>query len=865
MIRHLYVLTFSLTGLVCLLGLALAFALDHPDTRWSLGGLLTFSSGWSLLTALQLVTASHTFARAIHVAALITGLATVFTWLAFASAYAGRQYHRRRSLQVGGMALFVVIILVKLTNPFHGLYFSTSMATEPFVHMTVDYHAPHWFVTGFSYTAVAVGFLWLFDSFTAHAADSPEKSSPIRLYVLVFVTALPIVPYALSSFAERLVQINYEPLGVAVFTLGVLFYARSEFAQHSSPGQSTLADRLSDGGLVLDESGIVIDHNEQAARILGEPTIPRAPLAEVDSDLAGLDTGERKRLSYEVGGHKRTYEAKRAAATDSLIAAEVVTLKDVTRVTRLEQLMAMHQEISEALMNETDPWTFIEQVPQQFAAIDAYAFAWLYPVPGNGDTTESPGGVGEHSQRFTAESGAIPGTVAGGATAYAEWAGSSAAPTEPVLAAARSQQPQQVAVDAATGEWSRRLATQGITDCLAVPISFSENQTGVLGIYTTDPGGFDGTERQLIEEVCRRIPETIETIETHQQALRYQEALTHAGTAIVITDTDGTIEYVNPAFEQLTGYSPDEVIGSTPSILSSGEMSNEYYDELWGTITEGDVFRDRIINKTKDGDRYIAQETISPVTDDVGEPGAYVAIQFEITDRLLREQRLAVLNRVLRHNLRTAVNVIDAHATLLEDRVSDRLPEGELPEQIRDSIEKIRFHAEQLTERSETAREIEQILSSDQSEKLHVPVETVATAAETTAESLGGRCTVELDEDLTDLQVDAELRQIAEELVENAVVHSGREPEDVDVHISLARDGDEVVVTVADDGPGISEQELVALEDGAEEPLRHGSGLDLWKVHWLTVSLGGSIAATTGEDGTTIHVTVPLRGNTGST
>ena len=73
-----------------------------------------------------------------------------------------------------------------------------------------------------------------------------------------------------------------------------------------------------------------------------------------------------------------------------------------------------------------------------------------------------------------------------------------------------------------------------------------------------------------------------------------------------ITDTDGTIQYVNPAFERLTGYSEAEAVGATPNILNSGEMSDDHYEQLWGTITAGDVFEERITNKTKGGERYIA-------------------------------------------------------------------------------------------------------------------------------------------------------------------------------------------------------------------------------------------------------------------
>lgn len=847
MIQQGYVFVFILTGVICLLGGASVRNLSHLAVRRSLVGLLVFNGLWSLLVAAQLVTTTPSLARAIHIAALIFGIATVFVWLAFASAYSGREYHRHPSLKLAAGAAFLAIIAVKLTNPIHGLYFSATTVSEPFIHTAITYHSPHWFVTGFSYTAASVGFLWLFESFNRRGDESLR---PKLLYALVFATALPIIPYGLSSYADVLIRTNYEPLGVAVFALGVSSYARTEFTRHSSPGQSTLVDSLSDAGLLLDDSGVVLNHNERAEEILDRSHIPRVPLEQIDPDLAALEPGETTRFTYDLSGQSRVYEASRSAVEDSLIASEIISLKNVTRVTRLEQLTSIHQELGDALVNATDPDRLVQTIPQQFAEIDAYELVWLSPVCGQ-DTALS-------SDSDLAKAADSPGAVVCGPFAYTDWATANAAPTEPVLQAARDRETIRADIEPSTTEWSDRLGDHGVTDSLAVPFSATGDRSYVLGIYTTAADGFDAAERQLIEEICRRIPETIQRIAAHREALQYKEAITHAGTAVFITDPEGTIQYVNPAFERLTGYSAQEAVGETPHILTSGEMSDEHYDQLWATITDGKVFEERIVNKTKHGDRYIAEQTISPVLND-GESVAFVAIQFEVTDKILRDQRLSVLRRVLRHNLRTELNVIDGHATLLEDRLTDRLGSGTLPDDIAESIETIRTHASELASQSDTAREIEQALSRDETGRVRVSTTELAETAEETAEFLGGTCAVSVADDVTQWQVDVELTRVVKELVENAIVHSEGDPSTVDVRFSLQRQGSDLVLTVEDDGPGMSEQELVFVEEGEEDPLRHGSGLDLWLVYWLTVSVGGSISASTGDEGTTIRVTVPLR------
>ncbi|PAU84726.1 histidine kinase [Halorubrum salipaludis] len=120
---------------------------------------------------------------------------------------------------------------------------------------------------------------------------------------------------------------------------------------------------------------------------------------------------------------------------------------------------------------------------------------------------------------------------------------------------------------------------------------------------------------------------------------RAEQALEHAADAILITSTDGTIRYVNPAFERVTGYSTEEVLGRTPDILNSGEQSDQYYERLWDTILSGETWEEEIINERKDGEHYCAHQTIAPITDD-GEVKEFVSIQRDVTERSQLEIQL---------------------------------------------------------------------------------------------------------------------------------------------------------------------------------------------------------------------------------
>ncbi len=111
-------------------------------------------------------------------------------------------------------------------------------------------------------------------------------------------------------------------------------------------------------------------------------------------------------------------------------------------------------------------------------------------------------------------------------------------------------------------------------------------------------------------------------------------AVEQAGETIVITDPDGTIQYVNPAFETVTGYSRTEVLGRNPRILNSGEQDEAFYQQLWKKITSGRIWQGRMINKRKDGRQFTEEATISPVHDGAGNIINYVAVKRDITEQL---------------------------------------------------------------------------------------------------------------------------------------------------------------------------------------------------------------------------------------
>jgi PAS domain S-box-containing protein len=125
-----------------------------------------------------------------------------------------------------------------------------------------------------------------------------------------------------------------------------------------------------------------------------------------------------------------------------------------------------------------------------------------------------------------------------------------------------------------------------------------------------------------------------------EEQARLVTVVEQAEEAIVFTDTAGSILYVNPAFEQISGYPRDELLGRNPSILKSGKHPASLYRELWETITGGGVWRGRMINKRKDGSLFEEEAVISAVRDTEGAVSGYVAIKHDVSQRIILEEQL---------------------------------------------------------------------------------------------------------------------------------------------------------------------------------------------------------------------------------
>lgn len=185
----------------------------------------------------------------------------------------------------------------------------------------------------------------------------------------------------------------------------------------------------------------------------------------------------------------------------------------------------------------------------------------------------------------------------------------------------------------------------------------------------------DISPRKRAEEVQRRLATAIE----------------QSAEAIVITDADATIQYVNPATERITGFDRSEIIGSNPRIFKSGEHDKAFYEKLWNTITGGMVWCGRIINKRKDGMIYHEDATISPVRNSSGKIVNFVAVKRDVTEhlqltrQLLQAQKMEAIGTLaggIAHDFNNILQVILGYSELV-------LSDDDVPDCWRGDIDKI--------------------------------------------------------------------------------------------------------------------------------------------------------------------------------
>jgi PAS domain S-box-containing protein len=185
---------------------------------------------------------------------------------------------------------------------------------------------------------------------------------------------------------------------------------------------------------------------------------------------------------------------------------------------------------------------------------------------------------------------------------------------------------------------------RGYASVAAFPLLGRAGVLGTLAIYAAEQDAFGAQEVALLEELNADLTYGVEALRerlAHEageaERLRLAAAVTQSTESVVISDPTGAIEYVNPAFERLTGYRRDEVLGQNPRILKSGQHPPAFYDTMWATLTAGGTWVGDIVNRRRDGSLFTEETVISPVLDAGGALAGYVAVKHDVTSQRVAE------------------------------------------------------------------------------------------------------------------------------------------------------------------------------------------------------------------------------------
>ena len=196
---------------------------------------------------------------------------------------------------------------------------------------------------------------------------------------------------------------------------------------------------------------------------------------------------------------------------------------------------------------------------------------------------------------------------------------------------------------------------------------------------TVDPPVIPSNIRHAID-LYRKERQREKTEDTLRKLWR---AVEQSADLVMITDREGVIEYVNPAFEAVSGYTPGELMGQTPRVLKSGQQNSELYKEMWQTILAGNVFRCTMVNRKKNGDVFVAEKTVTPLRDGEGRITHFISNDRDITDRRRLENQLQQAHKMdaigrlaggVAHDFNNLLMVISSYAELMLDSLAPQHP-----------------------------------------------------------------------------------------------------------------------------------------------------------------------------------------------
>lgn len=560
-------------------------------------------------------------------------------WLLFSLAYSRLIYRLpawvRRNL--GWIWAFPALtILAVLVNEQHGLIWSQIIQVGEILRY--DHGVWFWIAAGYNYILMTSGALILF-----WMISRAPHANIMQTAILILGASLPFISNILYLF--RLQPPSMGDLTPSALMFTCVLYAwgifRYQLFDLVPVARETLVDRLADGMLVMDNQERLLYINPAIQQLLKMPEKAQksgfsltSKFPSINAELAftsHLDILQRIRNNqtgeieiFDRRGQPRYFNLNidQLTARDGQFAGKMVLLQDITSIKLSEERFRSIVNIVPDAILLVNEFGEIVLANAQCTSILGYKPDEL---------------IGKPVEEF------IPERIQDHIAARQAY----------------SQNPQPRMIGANIEIYARH--KDGREFPADVNLSPMNTPNGALVLVAIR----DISQRKNAEE------------QLHLQI----SALEAAATGIVITEIDGDIIWVNPAFTQITGFSADDVIGRNPRILNSGSHGEDFFDAMWKTVVAGDVWQGETINRRKDGSLYVEDQTIAPVRDQQGRVTHFIATKQDVSKRKQLEELRDQLMQTIVHDLRSPLTSLLAALDLL-DYWSDRLELESEPREI---------------------------------------------------------------------------------------------------------------------------------------------------------------------------------------
>jgi PAS domain S-box-containing protein len=348
--------------------------------------------------------------------------------------------------------------------------------------------------------------------------------------------------------------------------------------------------------------------------------------------------------------------------------------------------------------------------------------------------------------------------------------------------------------------------------------------------------------------------------------LRFSEVMHHTMSPIQITDAQGKIIFVNPAFEKVTGYKQEEVLGKNPSILNSGKQDSGFWQQVWHIILGGKEWVGQIQNRRKNGELFYTELVISPIIDARGTVVGFLGAHRDITEQKLLEQQLVRSQKMetfgtlaagIAHEVGNPLTSISSIVQVIQRTTKDQFAHDKL-ELVKNQVNRIAKIIRELVDFSRpSAYEVKQA-------DVNTIVRDAINIVQYGKKVHDITFLIELDESLPQVSVvHDQLVQVFLNIAMNAVDACDGKPGTIRISSRVLPTAIEVVIQ--DTGKGIPEADFGKIFDPfyTTKEVGKGTGLGLWVSYGIVKNFGGDIRVESKEGkGSTFTVLLPLKGTT---